>query len=818
MLLVHQISRCVISFAVSSILFTMITLPQVHAEEDVAEKIAKLRAELREDEREATHFNSTYILTDREDRVLQGEMETLAKQAQEIFDFHVAAIKRARHEQNILLHIVDTSMQPLKLELSKLLKESDGLRAAVTQLTDARRSAESRRQAVCGYKTQSTRSPYPSGNQVRDWHRESLPGFEQARDAVGAAVRGVIGQAGLVSARDNEVNTIKKVQKDVLLIQLKLASDALAGFQEAKVLATRATEIREKLISDSEMLTSLKEKQPDMLPAVGIGYGLSPHREEEGVAGVIVELTLRWREVFRVYRDASILSGPFDPPLKPDFLQKVTTHIESLNTILPSIRQGIEQATLLDTQINEAMAQVNSIQEMAREERAAAAGIVQETKRCLDALNKAVADGGQTVIEARQALQACDFMRVESMLDQLSPGTEKEQLTQELADARAHEEKLSALVEEIRIQYRKCDYGLAETSLVTAKQMAKCPRHLESINRKIAMVKAARELEDQLRSSIDKANAKYQDCHMNDALAILNRILPQAKCADHIQSINDKIKLVQKKQDYEEETITLFNEANELYRKGKYNDALARLRKAQSRTTCQRFRDSLGKKIGIVETAMGITSDLDSAERDQDDDIPPMTCQLYHDNLNYVIEEIGKLTRQYAELKEAGGSLAELKSAACSVVDRSSEFDTISQAAREEGCAVTLQDPTVIYPAYRLRCGRQEEVVDNQTLIDSPACKRIIGRWRWFTGRDVDFLENNRWKTTDGHTGSWQCSNGGSVIVIPDQGAWQDTVTISQDGSSLSGQNQQGVPVSATRTSLGKRKDCPSGYNPYGCL
>ncbi len=94
------------------------------------------------------------------------------------------------------------------------------------------------------------------------------------------------------------------------------------------------------------------------------------------------------------------------------------------------------------------------------------------------------------------------------------------------------------------------------------------------------------------------------------------------------------------------------------------------------------------------------------------------------------------------------------------------------------------------------------------------ACNDIIGRWRWFTGRSVDFFANNRWKTLDGRDGgTWQCNPDGSIVVTPDRGTWQDTVTIAGDGNSLSGKNQNGVSVSATRHQ-GMLYDLEQG--PYG--
>jgi len=106
--------------------------------------------------------------------------------------------------------------------------------------------------------------------------------------------------------------------------------------------------------------------------------------------------------------------------------------------------------------------------------------------------------------------------------------------------------------------------------------------------------------------------------------------------------------------------------------------------------------------------------------------------------------------------------------------------------------------------ADRTRCVREAAV------MNSAECNRIIGRWKWFTGSTVDFFANNSWKTSDGiHGGTWKCNPDGSIVVTPDQGTWQDTVTVARDGNSLSGRNQTGVLVSATKEGGGSRNtDC----------
>jgi hypothetical protein len=79
-------------------------------------------------------------------------------------------------------------------------------------------------------------------------------------------------------------------------------------------------------------------------------------------------------------------------------------------------------------------------------------------------------------------------------------------------------------------------------------------------------------------------------------------------------------------------------------------------------------------------------------------------------------------------------------------------------------------------------------------------CVRMQGRWRWHNGAVVEYMQNNTWRTTDGvWTGKWQCKADGSVVISHDKGPWKDTVTMNDDGKSLSGRNQEGARVSAIR-------------------
>ncbi|MCG8608396.1 FecR family protein [bacterium] len=77
----------------------------------------------------------------------------------------------------------------------------------------------------------------------------------------------------------------------------------------------------------------------------------------------------------------------------------------------------------------------------------------------------------------------------------------------------------------------------------------------------------------------------------------------------------------------------------------------------------------------------------------------------------------------------------------------------------------------------------------------------IVGAWRWSNGGRVDIRENGTMSGGGGsNSGTWEWDSRRRVFILRwKQGGWVDTVTLSVDGQRLSGSNQQGTTVSATR-------------------
>ena len=146
--------------------------------------------------------------------------------------------------------------------------------------------------------------------------------------------------------------------------------------------------------------------------------------------------------------------------------------------------------------------------------------------------------------DAKAALQSCGFEKARSLIDQIPDGPQKTELEREY--------------------------------------------------------QVSMELEDNLKAMVNQARNDYKSCNYDEALAILNKALSQAKCSKHIESIQNKITMAEKRKAYEETTKRLHEEAKSLYKRKDYDGALAKLQQAYNHTKCDRYKDSLSNMIATV--------------------------------------------------------------------------------------------------------------------------------------------------------------------------------------------------------------------------
>lgn len=87
-------------------------------------------------------------------------------------------------------------------------------------------------------------------------------------------------------------------------------------------------------------------------------------------------------------------------------------------------------------------------------------------------------------------------------------------------------------------------------------------------------------------------------------------------------------------------------------------------------------------------------------------------------------------------------------------------------------------------------------------LIGIPAfgagCEAVLGDWKWFNNGIVTFQANNTLLYDGKAGGKWECTNAAKgAVTLRWNAGFVDTMTVA--GDRMSGKNQKGIAVSATR-------------------
>lgn len=80
----------------------------------------------------------------------------------------------------------------------------------------------------------------------------------------------------------------------------------------------------------------------------------------------------------------------------------------------------------------------------------------------------------------------------------------------------------------------------------------------------------------------------------------------------------------------------------------------------------------------------------------------------------------------------------------------------------------------------------------------------VVGTWKWFNGAIVTVGPGGSLSSSQGFSGSWRCTDRERRLfdfnwTQGPSGPWYDKLTLSADGQTLSGQNQDGTGISASK-------------------
>ena len=123
-----------------------------------------------------------------------------------------------------------------------------------------------------------------------------------------------------------------------------------------------------------------------------------------------------------------------------------------------------------------------------------------------------------------------------------------------------------------------------------------------------------------------------------------------------------------------------------------------------------------------------------------------------------------------------------------------------------DSCLVAWGDRAIFSRPYVCLCTETAAHPPGTPAPSSLQRKQLTGTWTWFSGTTVTYYENGTFSAATGQKGTWQ-------IVDPQKrtvkmvwakdpkkgGPWYDDLTLSEDGRSLKGYNQNRNPVTGTK-------------------
>lgn len=523
----------------------------------------------------------------------------------------------------------EPTIQAIEQDLAALKQHVADLGESSQRLSQAMAGARQQGRDICQKAARATAAPRPAAAEVKAWHTQAQSGLQQLRQDIEAARRGLQVQAGFISGQTAKLSADKDrlaATKDKMLIWLRAQADLQSQLTQARDMVKAAAEMWTKHQREDLELGGLR-----LQASVALGKiygGVSELAADQQSAASL-------RRLEAIKRRASALARRYQQTTKPVAIPKPVDSLRAqyflrkLGQTMADTVSSISRAKEIMDKASGAPARADKAREASVRQRSEANGVLAEADKCLAALaNPAVVDG-PALAKAGKAIADCDYPLAQSLLGGLAPGPEQGRLSRQLAADLA--------------------------------------------------------LETELRGMVDTARAQYKDCRLNPALATLTQALAKAKCPSHRQSLTKKIELARKRGQYEQTTLDLFAKANTLYKNGNYKEAKALLEKAKAHTSCQRFRDSLDKKIAMVNQKAEDISIVDDGQNG-DNRRQTSPCAGFAQQMQAQAEQVRQAWRHWGALKQAGQPESVTGPAACQVAEAIQRFEALRKKSRSARC------------------------------------------------------------------------------------------------------------------------------------
>ena len=367
---------------------------------------------------------------------------------------------------------------------------------------------------------------------------------------------------------------------------IKLINDAAESFKKAGKAADKAEQLSERYVLLLKEMESLRGKIDEHKFAVeSIGQDIQQTTEAMNhlSAPSPASRSSSGKGFSKCREDVMSATHSLEKDYTPlnSLIQELVTGV----SILDSAREWIDK---IKKAAGEARASANSAEVFYEADQFAG-----DAEKCATRAREDVDKQHQGTLEkdAKAALQSCDFKKARNLIAQMPKGPKKTALNQEYQAAVELKNRLKALVNKANGAYKGGNYGDALSTLREALSDAKCDKHRESINKKIAKVNEA------LLKLYNNAKTALQACGFEKARSLIDQMLAGPKKTALNQEYQAAVKLKNRLK-------ALVKKANGAYKVGKYGDALSTLRKALSEAKCDKHRESINKKIALVNEAL----------------------------------------------------------------------------------------------------------------------------------------------------------------------------------------------------------------------
>jgi hypothetical protein len=421
--------------------------------------------------------------------------------------------------------------------------------------------------------------------------QESVEQIEKLAGDICDKAKEVMNAASLEEAKRLLVEI--QTQKEALL---KLKNSSQESFNMAGKAADKAEQISTHYAPLLEEIKKLRDKASELESAVeSIGKDIQQTKEEINQISTPSQpdQSALGEELAKCREDT--VSGIRSREKDYSPLVGIVQELNKSVSVFDSAREWIEK---IRRSAEEARASADAAKVYHKAEKYAGNAEVCASSAMADVEKK-----GQGALEKDSfaAIKSCNFKKAAGLIAQMPEGPGKKAVQEAYGQAKKGDDEAHALFENAQRQYKTCAYDETITTLNKAMDATPCADYQDFLKKKIAKVQKAKELEAWLRSQVSEANDAYRICEYDRVLEILNTALGKAKCEKHIKSLKNKIAMAQKAKDYESKTLALFQKANGLYVKGRFQEALGVLQEAQSHTKCQKYIDGLGEKIAKVK-------------------------------------------------------------------------------------------------------------------------------------------------------------------------------------------------------------------------